>query len=63
MFANYIIQYVLKRFKKKKKNAEKISNCHLETIGHLRVKTIRCALFIQLCAKIIVKTEQIQKKL
>ena len=63
MFANYI-KYVLKIFqKKKKKNAEKISNCHLEAIGHLRVKTIRCALFIQLCAKIIVKTVQIQKKL
>ena len=42
----YIIQYA----KKRKKNAEKISNCHFETIGHTlysKDKTRRRALFVE----------------
>ena len=46
MFAKYIIQYA----KKRKKNAEKISNCHFETIGYTlysKDKTRRRALFVE----------------
>ena len=46
MFAMYIIQYA----KKRKKNAEKISNCHFETIGHTlysKDKTRGRALFVE----------------
>ena len=46
MFAKYIIQYA----KKEKKNAEKISNCHFETIGHTlysKDKTRGRALFVE----------------
>ena len=43
MFAKYIIQYT-------KRNAEKISNCHFETMGHTlygKTKTRRFALSVK----------------